>query len=78
MGTMLKAGLPAELAILVGLLIGCAIGWINGMLAAYTRAHPFILTLGTMTIFQGVAIIITKGYPITDLGTRFEFIGGRG
>ncbi len=75
-GTMLKAGIPAELAILTGLILGCAIGCINGILAAFTRAHPFILTLGTMTIFQGVAIIITQGYPITDLGRRFEFIGG--
>ena len=76
MGTMIKAGAPAELAILVGLLIGCAIGFINGLLAAYTKAHPFILTLGTMTLFQGVAIIITEGFPITDLGRRFEWIGG--
>jgi ribose/xylose/arabinose/galactoside ABC-type transport system permease subunit len=75
MGTLIKAGTPAELAILVGLLIGCGIGFINGLLAAYTRAHPFILTLGTMTVFQGVAIIITEGFPITDLGRRFEWIG---
>jgi len=75
MGTLIKAGSPAELAILVGLLIGCGIGLINGLLAAYTRAHPFILTLGTMTLFQGVAIIITEGFPITDLGRRFEWIG---
>lgn len=75
-GTMIKANYPAELAIIVGLLIGCGIGFINGLLAAYTRAHPFILTLGTMTLFQGVAIIITEGYPITNLGTRFEWIGG--
>ncbi len=76
MGTMIKAGLPAELAILAGLLIGCGIGLLNGTLAAYTKAHPFILTLGTMTLFNGVAIYITKGYPITDLGARFEWIGG--
>jgi len=75
MGTMIKAGYPAELAILVGLLIGSGIGLINGSLAAYTKAHPFILTLGTMTLFQGVAIIITQGFPITDLGQRFEWIG---
>jgi ribose/xylose/arabinose/galactoside ABC-type transport system permease subunit len=28
-----------------------------------------------MTLFQGVAIIITEGFPITDLGRRFEWIG---
>lgn len=75
-GTMLKAGFPAELAIVVGFAIGCGIGCVNGLLAAYTRAHPFILTLGTMTAFQGVAIIITQGFPITNLGKRFEWIGG--
>ncbi len=75
-GTMLKAGIPAEIAIVTGLALGCAIGCLNGMLAAFTRAHPFILTLGTMTILQGVAIIITQGYPINDLGARFGYIGG--
>jgi len=75
-GTMLKAGIPAEIAILTGLVLGCAIGCLNGMLAAFTRAHPFILTLGTMTILQGIAIIITQGYPINDLGARFGYIGG--
>ena len=75
-GTMLKAGSPAEVAVLAALVLGCVIGLVNGMLAAFTRAHPFILTLGTMTILQGVAIVITQGYPINDLGTRFGYIGG--
>jgi ribose transport system permease protein len=63
LGVMLKSGAPV-------------MGLLNGLLAAYTKAHPFILTLGTMQVFQGVAIVITGGYPITDLGDRFEFIGG--
>jgi ribose/xylose/arabinose/galactoside ABC-type transport system permease subunit len=75
-GSMLKAGSPAEIAILAGLALGCLIGCINGLLAAYTRASPFILTLGTMTALQGVAIVITQGFPITNLGRRFEWIGG--
>ena len=68
-GNHAQGGLPAEVAILTGLVLGCVIGCMNGLLAAFTRAHPFILTLGTMTILQGVAIIITQGFPITDLGT---------
>jgi ribose/xylose/arabinose/galactoside ABC-type transport system permease subunit len=75
-GTLIKAGVSAEVAILAGLGLGCLIGCINGLLAAYTRASPFILTLGTMTALQGVAIIITQGFPITNLGQRFEWIGG--
>ncbi len=75
-GKWLKAGYPAGMGIVLGLIIGCFIGYLNGLLASHTRAHPFILTLGNMTLFQGVAIIITEGYPITDLGEKFEFIGG--
>lgn len=75
-GKWLKAGYPVGIGIVLGLLIGSFIGFLNGMLASHTRAHPFILTLGNMTLFQGVAIIITEGYPITDLGEKFEFIGG--
>ena len=62
-GMMIKAHYPPELAMVVGLLIGCGIGLINGLLAAYTRAHPFILTLGTMTLFQGVAVYHHQGLP---------------
>ena len=75
-GKLIKAGLPVGIPILAGLVIGCFIGLMNGLLASQTRAHPFILTLGTMTLLQGVAIIITEGYPITDLGDKFEWIGG--
>jgi len=76
LGVMLKAGVPVAVAVPTGLALGSTIGLANGLLAAYTNAHPFILTLGTMHLFQGVAIIITGGYPITDLGDKFEFIGG--
>jgi ribose/xylose/arabinose/galactoside ABC-type transport system permease subunit len=72
---MLKAGVPVWVSIITGLALGCFIGLINGSLAAYTRAAPFILTLGTMTLLQGVALLITKGFPITNLGKKFEYLG---
>jgi len=76
-GKMLKDwGFSADIAVLVGLTLGFGIGYMNGVLVSRTRVHPFILTLGTMTALQGVAIVITEGYPITDLGERFEVLGG--
>ncbi len=72
---MLKAGVPVWISIITGLALGCIIGLFNGSLAAYTRAAPFILTLGTMTLLQGVALLITKGFPITNLGKTFEYLG---
>jgi ribose/xylose/arabinose/galactoside ABC-type transport system permease subunit len=72
---MLKAGVPVWISIITGLALGCIIGLLNGSLAAYTRAAPFILTLGTMTFLQGIALLITKGFPITNLGKTFEYLG---
>ena len=47
-----------------------------GFDGAEMMAEMMDVELGTMTLFQGVAIIITEGYPITDLGDKFEWIGG--
>jgi ribose/xylose/arabinose/galactoside ABC-type transport system permease subunit len=74
-GQMLKGGTPVGVCILTGFALGALIAGINGALAAYTRAAPFIVTLGTMTMLQGVAVLITKGFPVTNLGARFEFLG---
>jgi fructose transport system permease protein len=45
------AGLPAPLAIGLGLLVGVVAGFINGLLVALVRLPPFIVTLGTWNIF---------------------------
>lgn len=43
------------LAVALCLLTGCLCGWANGTLVSVLRVVPFIVTLGTMTIFLGVA-----------------------
>lgn len=43
-------GMPAPLAILAGLAVGAAIGYVNGFLVARVRLQPFIVTLGTWQI----------------------------
>jgi fructose transport system permease protein len=44
-------GLPAPLAIGIGLSTGAAAGFVNGFLVSYVRLPPFIVTLGTWNIF---------------------------
>ena len=51
--------------ILLGLLSGAAVGLTNGILVAYFRLPPFIMTLATLTAARGVALEITQGQPIT-------------
>jgi fructose transport system permease protein len=45
------SGVPVPVAFLLGLLTGMACGWINGMLVTRLRLPPFIVTLGTWSIF---------------------------
>lgn len=63
------------LGVLAGLATGAAIGFANGLLAATNRATPFIITLGTMTFLQGVAIVISGGSPINGAGALFDVFG---
>lgn len=61
--------------ILMGLLVGYLCGFFNGFLIARVKIHPILVTLGTFQLFQGIAIVITKGYAITNLPEGFVLFG---
>jgi ribose/xylose/arabinose/galactoside ABC-type transport system permease subunit len=48
------------LAMGVALGVGLACGLINGLLVVGLRLHPFIVTLATMSIFRGIALVTVK------------------
>jgi ribose/xylose/arabinose/galactoside ABC-type transport system permease subunit len=56
------------LALLVSLGVGSLCGLINGALVVGLRMHPFIVTLGTLSIFRGIALVSvpTKSLPSGD------------
>ncbi len=55
-------------AILGGMLTGCLCGFINGGLISLLRLVPFIVTLGTMTAFQGIGRTIAGDTPVRAFG----------
>lgn len=57
-------GLPFELAIVVGILTGCAVGLGNGIIITYGRVNSFIVTLGTSSAIAGLALFITNRRPV--------------
>lgn len=67
--------IPAWVAFLFGILVGTSFGVINGLLVAYTKIHPFIATLGSMTIARGLALLYTNAYPVPMLREDFTHIG---
>ena len=66
---------PAWVAVLAGLAVGTAFGLMNGLLIAYTYIHPFIATLGSMTMARGFALLFTNAYPVAMLREDFTIIG---
>ena len=75
MGMLCKSGVPAQLAIVIGLLVSLVIGMINGMIIAYGKINSFIVTLSTMTIMRGIILILTNSNSIFGFGPVFTFIG---
>ena len=63
------------LAILAGWLVSLLIGLINGILIAHIGVSPILATLGTMTLFEGISIVLTKGYVISGFPEEYQFLG---
>ena len=70
----LLANVPIAIAILAGVFVGMCLGVINGTLINLLQLHPFVVTLGTNTIFRGVALVICDGKPIEKLPKAFKTI----
>lgn len=70
-----ESGFPLAVVFLTAVLIGLAAGAVNGALAAYAGAPPFIVTLGMTTAARGMALLYAKGQPIVDFKKSFNFIG---
>lgn len=67
---------PVAVPVLLALLTGLAFGVLNGLIITKSKVPPFIVTLGTMTIGRGLALILSRGRPISNLSDTFNFIGG--
>ena len=58
----------------VGVLAGAACGFANGLMTTSLRINPFIVTLGTMGIYRGIALIISKGLPVHNIPPAFSYL----
>lgn len=65
-----RYGLPPELAIVVGLLAGAAMGFANGWLVAKMKLPPFIVTLGTWQILLASNFIFSANETIRSQDLR--------
>ncbi len=71
-----RADFSPTVAVTAGILTGCVAGCVNGTLISALRVVPFIITLGTMTIFLGVGRILSDDTPIRAYGKAPDWILG--
>ncbi|HEX5691549.1 MAG TPA: ABC transporter permease, partial [Roseiflexaceae bacterium] len=67
--------LPLIVALMGGLGVGLACGFVNGFLIAKFKIPPFIATLGMMTAARGLALLYSNGRPLSSLTDAYNFIG---
>ena len=63
---MLVKGLPNIAAILIGILVGVACGLLNLGLSIAFKIPTIIITLGTMSIFRGLGLVLTSAKPVYE------------
>ena len=80
LGPMLGVGHPSIwiVAVIAGLLLGALIGALNGALTAYAAIPSFIVTLGGLIAYRGIAFLLASGVTIAPMDNTFVLIGGYG
>jgi fructose transport system permease protein len=58
------SGVPGFLALVIGVLLGTAAGALNGLLVTRVNLPPFIVTLGTLSIFTALGLLYTSGQSV--------------
>ena len=62
---LIKADISVYLALSVALLVGMACGVTNGIGSTFLGIQPFIMTLATMAVCSGIALLVSSGTPIS-------------
>lgn len=74
-GANLFIGFTLFGVLIIALLAGGILGWFNGFMITKFKVPPFVATLAMLTIARGLTMLYTRGFPITQLGDNFNFMG---
>jgi ribose transport system permease protein len=67
--------IPVSLAWLGGVILGALLGFVNGLMVWRISVSPIIVTLGTLTIFRGIALRLTNGFGVRGVPRSFSWFG---
>lgn len=74
-GCVINFGLPEVVGFLAAIAVGAIVGMFNGIVICKTDIPPFIVTLASMNITKGIALVLTGGSPIRCMTDAFKFPG---
>ena len=75
MGVMVGAGINVWLAAIIGLLFSGAVGVVNGVITVYFKINSLVTTLGTYSIFLGLAYAVSNTATVSISGSGFGVLG---
>lgn len=74
-GALAKDGVALVWLVPLSMLIGAALGLVNGLLVALLGVHSIVVTLGMLNVYRGLLILGTGGVWITGLPPDFRLLG---
>ena len=72
---LLQGGVSIWLSILAGLGAAGLIGAMNGFMIVRAHIPPFVMTLGSMSVFRGLCYVMTSGYFVNKLPEAYVHLG---
>ena len=79
LGLTMQAGFGIEFGFLACMATAALVGLINGVLIAYLKMAPFVVTLGMLAMARSIAMVLSNNKMIYEFGPDmelFEWIGG--
>lgn len=75
MGWAAEAGAGTPLLVAIGLLTGLLAGGLNGLIVKYLGVHSIVVTIGTLSLYRGIAVSIVGDGAYTAFPASFAWFG---
>lgn len=72
---LVEAGVDLVVALVVSVVVGALLGLVNGVLIAWGRVHPIIITFGTLNVFQWIGRQIFGSQTVNNIPGTLNFLG---
>jgi rhamnose transport system permease protein len=75
MAVSMEHGLPVQLAMLSGIVVGMLAGLVNGLIVVYAVLPSLVVTIGTLALFRGIAQIVLNERGVSGFPEWYQDIG---